>query len=293
MGVAGASNAKLTVSALPRRRAGDRRPISRPWRTVIGAVLVTIVVIAGWQIALSATGASSYITKTPLDVIRYLFDDSYQADGTAADRRATVLSLVGVTLGHAAVGLGVGVGAGVVIAIMLAASRTLRSMFLPAAIFLQTVPLIALAPVIYAVFGGGILTAAVIAGIVTFFPLLVNLLTGFETVSVSVRDVIAVYGGSRNTVIRLAAIPAALPYLFAGLRLAVPTTIGGAMLYEFLFTFEGLGATMKTARQYSDYGLMWTVVAVSLLLAIAAYALVALAERLVLDRRFPPPGGAR
>ena len=65
------------------------------------------------------------------------------------------------------------------------------------------------------------------------------------------------------------------------------------MLYEFLFTFEGLGAMMSTSRQYSNYALMWTIVVVSVLLSVGAYALVALTEKLVLGGRYPRQEGTR
>ena len=84
-------------------------------------------------------------------------------------------------------------------------------------------------------------------------------------------------------------LPSALPYLFAGLTPQRSATISAATLYEFLFSFEGLGAHLLTSKSYSDYGLLWTLVVVTIALALAAYAVVALVERLVLAGRFPPP----
>lgn len=272
----------LDTTTLVRQRR--RRAVVR---SAAGAILCAVVILGGWQLAITLSGASGYITKSPLDVIAYLFVDG-AFGGTAAEHRAEVAGLVAVTIGHAAIGLVVGVSAGVIGAVLLAFSSTLRTMFMPIAIFLQTVPLIALAPVIYAVFGSGVLTVAVIAGVVTFFPLLVNLMAGFGATAPEVRDVVTVYGGGPVTMLMKVSLPSSLPYLFAGLRLAVPATIGAAMLYEFLFTFEGLGAAMSTSRQFSNYALMWTVVVVSVVLALAAYAAVIAVERLVLRGRVAP-----
>jgi len=267
----------------PRRRAS--------WGWVQGGVttIITLVVLLlGWQIAISATHVSSYLTKSPLDVWNYLFVNGSFSPASAAHRRALIAPMIGVTLLHAGVGLGFGVSLGLVGSIAMSVSRTLRAMFLPIALVLQTVPLIAMAPVIYAVFGSGVLTAAVIAGIVTFFPLLMNISTGLSTASTETVELVHAYGGGRWKLLWRVQLPGALPYLFAGLKIAAPATISAATLYEFLFSFEGLGANLLTSKSYSNYGLLWSLVVVTIALALAAYGLMALLERLVLAGRFPP-----
>lgn len=266
---------------------------------VIASSATLLVLLAGWQLAISTTDVSAYLTKSPIDVAAYLLVDGAFEPASASERRAALLPMLGATLGHAGVGLAVGVGLGLLGAIAMSVSRSLRSMFLPIALVLQTVPLIAMAPVIYAVFGSGILTAAVIAGVVTFFPLLMNLSTGLAAASSETLDLVRAYGGGRLSMLWRVQLPSALPHLFAGLRIATPSTISAATLYEFLFSFEGLGANLLTSRAYSDYGLLWTLVVVTIALALAAFGIVVLLERLVLTGRFPPqsslarPGGRR
>jgi ABC-type nitrate/sulfonate/bicarbonate transport system permease component len=195
--------------------------------------------------------------------------------------------MVGVTLLHSSVGLALGVTAGLIGAVALTVSRALRAVFLPLALLLQTVPLIAMAPVIYAVFGSGVLTAAVIAAVVTFFPLLMNIGAGLSSSSSETIDLVHAYGGGRWKLLWFVQLPSAVPALFAGLKLAAPATISAATLYEFLFSFEGLGANLLTSKSYSDYGLLWTLVVVTVLLALAAYALVVVAETVFVRGRFP------
>jgi ABC-type nitrate/sulfonate/bicarbonate transport system permease component len=261
-------------------------------RRLLSAAVTTTATLAilvlGWQAAIGVTGVSPYLTKTPLDVWQYLFVDGSSSPGLASERRGAILPMIGTTLYHAGVGLVVGVSLGLAGAISMSVSRTLRSMFLPMALVLQTVPLIAMAPVIYAVFGSGVLTAAVVAGVVTFFPLLMNLSTGLGSASAETVDLVHAYGGSRGQLLRHVQLPTALPHLFAGLKIAAPSTISAATLYEFLFSFEGLGAHLLTSRSYSDYGLLWTLVVVTVAIALTAYGLVALAERALLAGRFPP-----
>jgi ABC-type nitrate/sulfonate/bicarbonate transport system permease component len=268
----------------PRRRA------SRGWMTGVVTTLVTLaVLLIGWQVAISVTHVSSYLTKSPLDVWNYLFvDGGTFHPASAAARRAQIVPMIGVTVFHAGVGLVFGVSLGLVGSVLMSVSRVLRTMFLPIALVLQTVPLIAMAPVIYAVFGSGVLTAAVIAGVVTFFPLLMNLSTGLGTASAETVDLVHAYGGGRWRLLWHVQLPSALPYLFAGLKIATPATVSAATLYEFLFSFDGLGAHLLTSKSYSNYGLLWTLVVVTIALALAAYGLVVLVERLVLAGRFPP-----
>lgn len=264
--------------------------LRRRW---VGTTLTTIATLAvlliGWQVAVTISGVNSYLTKTPMDVIAYLFVDGAFTPESAAERRAALAPMIGTTLFHAGVGLVFGVSLGLVGAVLISISRTLRAMFLPLALVLQTVPLIAMAPVIYAVFGAGVLTASVIAAVVTFFPLLMNLSTGLASASPDTVDLVHVYGGGRFVLLWRVQLPSALPYLFAGLKIATPATVSAATLYEFLFSFEGLGAYLLTSKSYSNYGLLWTLVVVTIALALAAYALVVLVERLVLAGRFPPP----
>ncbi|WP_285135618.1 ABC transporter permease subunit [Microbacterium sp. lyk4-40-TSB-66] len=260
-----------------------------PWVwTALCTAATAVLLLAGWQIALSMSGLSSYLAKTPVDVWRYLFVDGAGNPADAAARRAVLAPMVGVTLLHSSVGLALGVTAGLVGAVALTVSRALRAVFLPLALLLQTVPLIAMAPVIYAVFGSGVLTAAVIAAVVTFFPLLMNIGAGLSSSSSETIDLVHAYGGGRWKLLWFVQLPSAVPALFAGLKLAAPATISAATLYEFLFSFEGLGANLLTSKSYSDYGLLWTLVVVTVLLALAAYALVVVAETVFVRGRFPP-----
>ena len=266
------------------------RAARRPW---VGTALTTIATLAVllviWQLAISLSSVNSYLTKTPADVFAYLFIDGTFTPESAAERRAALVPMIGTTLFHAGIGLAFGVTLGLAGAVLISVSRTLRAMFLPLALVLQTVPLIAMAPVIYAVFGAGVFTAAVIAAVVTFFPLLMNLSTGLSSASGDTVDLVRAYGGGRFALLWRVQLPSALPYLFAGLKIATPATISAATLYEFLFSFEGLGANLLTSKSYSNYGLLWTLVVVTIALALAAYGLVVLLERIVLAGRFPPP----
>ncbi|MCE0765041.1 ABC transporter permease subunit [Pseudonocardia kujensis] len=241
------------------------------------AVVLTII----WQVVASGA-ANGFVARTPLDVWRYLTIDT--AQGTASAHRATIVALLGVTLGHAAIGFAVGVGGSVLFALAFVLARPLEFMFLPIAMLARTVPLLAMAPLVQLLFGNGLLTASVIGGIVVFFPVLANVSLGLRSCSPETVDMIRAYGGSRFTVLAAVAVPTTVPYFLAALRIAVPGAVTAAMLYEWLFTFEGLGAAITMAKTLSQYDLIWAIVVLVTLVAITLYAVATLLEQLVLER---------
>jgi ABC-type nitrate/sulfonate/bicarbonate transport system permease component len=283
-----ASPAGVSTSAA----ATARFVFRRIGRTVL-TVLVSIVILGLlWTLSIQLVHANSFIAKTPLDVYNYLFVNSPISQTTAAQNRSTILALLWVTLGHAVVGFVFGVGASVVIAIVFTLIRPVEFMFMPLAMLLRTVPLLAMAPVIYLVFGNGLVTAAFIGGIVVVFPVLVNLTLGFRSVSAQSVDLIRVYGGSRWTIMRKVGIPTALPYFFASMRIAVTGAISGAMLYEWLFTYQGLGAAITSAKSQSNYGEIWAIVVVITVVSIVVYTLTTFVETAVLAKWGPNAGKA-
>lgn len=290
------------ATALPTRRAAPvststagataRYVFRRIGRTLLTILISAVVLGIAWQLAILFLHASPFLAKKPIDVWNYLFVDQPLLPQTAAQHREVLFGLLGVTLFHSLVGFVFGVGASIVIAVVFTLIRPIEFMFMPIAMLLRTVPLLAMAPVIYLIFGNGLITAAFIGGVVVFFPLLVNLTLGFRSVSAQSVDLIRVYGGSRWTIMRKVAIPTALPYFFASMRIAVPGAITGAMLYEWLFTYQGLGAAITTAKASSDYGQIWAITVVITLVSILFYTLATFVETAVLAKWGPDAGKA-
>ncbi|MGC4934515.1 ABC transporter permease [Gordonia sp. DT30] len=253
--------------------------------TIVETV-VSLAIVAGiWVAVLNTKDVSSYIAKTPTDVWNYLFSGAQ-----AGAHRSDIGGLLAVTMGNAGLGLLSGVVGAVLVAMAFALAKPVEYMFMPLAMLLRTVPLLAMAPVIYIVFGNGKVTAALVGAVVVFFPILVNMALGFRSVSSQLIDLIVVNGGNRWTVVTRAALPAALPYFFAALRIAVPGAIMAAMLYEWLFTYTGLGAGIVSAKTDSDYPKMWTITVVATISSVLAYTITTAVESLVLERFIPDSG---
>jgi ABC-type nitrate/sulfonate/bicarbonate transport system permease component len=168
--------------------------------------------------------------------------------------------------------------------VVLVLSSTVERTVMPVAMILRSVPLVALAPVLILLFGQGLIAVIVIAGIVTFFPTLVNLVFGLRSAPSSAVDLALSYGASPITVLRKIRIPCALPSLFASARIAAPAAMLGAVIAEWLATGRGLGYEMLEASNASEFDFLWSGVVLITALAFLVYHLVASAERLILVR---------
>jgi ABC-type nitrate/sulfonate/bicarbonate transport system permease component len=146
------------------------------------------------------------------------------------------------------------------------------------------VPLVAMTPLIVVIFGQKLLAITVIAGIVTFFPTLVNVTLALDRAPKETVDLCRAYGAGAGTTLLKVEIPTALPALFASLRIAAPLALVGALLAEWLATGTGLGYTMLTAGAQSDYDAVWTRVVVVTVYAVVLYLAVGVLERIVLAR---------
>lgn len=246
---------------------------------VLRALLSVIVVLAVWELFLRVFHVSHFIGKGPMDVWRYTFTSS-----DASAHRSAMLHESGITLRDALLGLVGGTIVGVVGAISFNLSTLASSAFLPMAMVLRSVPLVAMTPLIVGVFGRTLLAITVIAGIVTLFPALVNVTLALRRAPVEALDLCRAYGASSLKAMWKVQIPHALPALFASLRIAAPLSLVGALLAEWLATGEGLGYKILTAAAVSDYAGLWTRVVLATLYSVVLYQLIGVAERAVLRR---------
>lgn len=243
------------------------------------ALVTLVVVLAAWELFLKAFHVSSFIGKGPLDVWRYLF-----VGPAAGPHRSALIGESGVTLRDAFLGLVGGTVAAVALAVSFNLSRLASSTFLPVAMFLRSVPLVAMTPLIVGIFGRNLAATTVIAGVVTFFPTLVNLTLALRRTPAEAVDLCRAYGAKPVQAMWKVQIPNALPSLFASLRIAAPLALVGAMLAEWLATGQGLGYKILTAAAVSDYNGLWARVVLVTLYSAALYRLIGIAEAAMLRR---------
>jgi ABC-type nitrate/sulfonate/bicarbonate transport system permease component len=135
----------------------------------------------------------------------------------------------------------------------------------------RSTPVAAVAPIMMLIFGRGIGTSMAVVTVVSFFPMLVNMMRGLESADRNAAELLHVYGASRWQQLRFVRIPFALPYLFTGLRVAGSSAILGAMLSEWITGSKGLGNLILDAGEMREIELLWTAVLTSVAIALAVF----------------------
>ncbi|MFT4125768.1 MAG: ABC transporter permease subunit [Gordonia sp. (in: high G+C Gram-positive bacteria)] len=243
--------------------------------SLIGSFLLILVI--WWLFLVAFPDIGPIIGRTPTDVFAYLFTDA-----GAAEARDEIFGNLRITLQDSAVGFVSGMLAAVVVAAVFVVSRPAAQTFMPIAMLLRSVPLVAMTPLITLVVGRGVAVVAVMGGIVVFFPALVMIMTGLANAPKHLDDVISVYGGGRWTSLYRSAVPSAVPALFGAAKVSVPGAIIGATVAEWLGTNKGLGATLQQALPAAAYDELWASVIVITISSIIVYAIVGVLETVVL-----------
>ncbi|WP_282608771.1 ABC transporter permease [Pelagibius sp. Alg239-R121] len=265
-------NRAVTIAPPP---SESTSPQVERWRRSLLTLIAVLLPFLFWQMLLLAGDLSPIIAKTPLGVLDYLFFSN--ASPSAQSRLLQALSeTIPITIG----GMFIGLAVAFLLALLSFATPVVMRALLPFALVTQTMPLVALTPLAVLIFGRGITVTLVITISVTFFAAFVLLAQGFALIPRPAFDLVDAYGASTLQKLRLIAIPASRKWLFVAARLAMPKALLGVMIAEWLATGKGLGNLLNQSRGYLDYGMIWTVAVVSVLVAIALYQLTYTAERL-------------
>ena len=177
----------------------------------------------------------------------YLFPAPTTVLKTMSEQRAEFSSAMIETLRATLLGLACSFVSGIALAILFSLSQFLRRAVLPFAIFFQTVPIIAVAPLLVIYFGFGISTVTAAAFIVSIFPIIANTLLGLESVEPGKVELMKLYRANRWQVLVKLRLPHAYPSIYAGLKVAIGLAVIGAVAGEFV-AGGGLGAMIDSAR---------------------------------------------
>jgi ABC-type nitrate/sulfonate/bicarbonate transport system permease component len=267
-----------------RRREGSPLGI-RLLKSFLGAAVSIALTLGVWWLFLRVFHISHFIGKNPVDVWHYLVTSSQ-----AGTHRTQIYHESVTTLRDAGLGLIAGTAGAVLCALAFNLSRPLERTLMPMAMVLRSVPLVAMTPLIVLIFGRDLRAVTVIAGIVTFFPTLVNVTLALRWTPQESLDLCRAYGASPFTTLRKVQVPNALPALLASLRIAAPLALVGALLAEWLATGKGLGYKLLQSGALSDYSGLWSRVVLVTLYSVLLYKLIGLVEKQVLARFAPTRG---
>jgi len=183
------------------------------------------------------------------------------------------------TMTEIALGLLLGVSTALVMGYVLGKNRTIERLVAPYIVASQSVPVVALAPLLVIWFGTGLLSKVLVVALIAFFPTLISTIVGLRGVDVDLRDLMRSLKASRWQTFHMLELPASLPVLFGGLKLSVILAVVGAVVGEFMGASSGLGYMINLARGVLDTPLLFVAILSLVILAQLLYGAVALLER--------------
>ena len=240
-------------------------------RSTLVALAIVLVFFLAWELGVAVRGTPVYILPAPSRVLQTLA-------GNAGDYTQASL----VTLGEALAGLLIGLAAGCLLACLLTLQPGLEGGVMTLAILLKSTPMVAIAPLLTLWLGFGVTPKIIITALLTFFPVLVNVLTGLQRPDPALLDLFRAWQASRWEIFLRLRAPSSLPYLFAALKISAPLALIGAVVAEWTGASGGLGRIMWLA--YSNLNLPFLFAAIFLLAAFGMllYWLLARLERLAI-----------
>lgn len=182
------------------------------------------------------------------------------------------------TLIEAVAGFVIGNGLACLVAAVAVHSASASRIILPVSLVLRSVPILALTPVLTLWLGLFLAPKIAIVVLLTFFPTLIVTMRGLASADPLVLDVLQTINASRMQVFLKVRVPTSLPYVFAGLKIAAPSAVSGALVAEWLGSNQGIGHLMATAAFEFRIGLLWAAIVVASALGVVAYGAVVLVQ---------------
>ena len=232
------------------------------------AVLAVALLLAVWQLVCILGIVPAYMLPSPLQVAAAFVEDFPQLMQNSL-----------ITLQEAFAGLFFGVLTGFVAAVLMDSFSVLHMAFYPLLVITQTIPSVAIAPLLVLWFGYEMLPKIILIVISTFFPVTVGLLDGFRSVDRDAVNLLRSMGANRRQIFRYIKFPSALPQLFSGLKIAAAYSVVGAVISEWLGGFGGLGVYMTRVKKAFAFDRMFAVIFLTSAVSLALMALVAFAEK--------------
>ncbi|TDE97227.1 ABC transporter permease subunit [Occultella glacieicola] len=245
-------------------------------RRVLPPVVLGVVALVIWQATVTVLAIPELVLPSPsailAETLAYL---------------PVLVSAALVTGWNALVGLVIGSVLGIALALVAANARVFDELTVPLVAALAVIPIVALAPVLYTMFGADLQSARqVVAGISVFVPVFLNTLRGLRQTRPVHRDLMRAYAATRRQAMRTVTLPTARPFIFTGLRIASSLSVIAALVAEYFGGPRGgLGTFITASVAGSDYARAWSYVLASIVLGLIFYLAALAVETLALRRR--------
>jgi NitT/TauT family transport system permease protein len=264
----------MTDPSLTGTKAGNRLMKTLNRRPEIGlSLLLFIGLFAGWEAVVRLFDISAIFVPAPSKVIIALW---------AILATPRFYYHLGVTLWEILAGFAIGSVVGLIIGISIGQWRILEKTVYPYVVALQTVPKVAIAPLIIVWFGYGLGSKIVITALIVFFPVVVNCIAGMNAASGQLIDMLRSFTATRWQIFRMVKIQTALPYIFAGLDVAVVLAVIGALVGEFIGSQAGLGSLLLQRNFSMDTAGSFAILIVLSVIGIILHQIIGVLRRSII-----------
>lgn len=234
------------------------------------ALILGVLFLIFWEIAAMMGWLPQFIIPTPTEIFKALIA-----------QREVLFSNSLITLTQALVGLFFGIILAFILAIGMDQIPLVRKAIYPYLIVSQTIPTVAIAPILVLWLGYGMLPKVVLVILTTLFPIVINILEGFSSVDKDAINLLKLMGANHRQILYHVKLPASLSYFFGGLKISVSYAFVGSVIAEWLGGFEGLGVYMIRAKNAFSYHNMFAAIVVISAVSLILLGLVSIIERWV------------
>jgi len=241
------------------------------WRKRLLPLVALVGIVAAWWLAVTLGDIKPFIAPSPVAVA-----------ATLAARFDVLMSNLAPTAIEALLGFLLGNFAAIAIATAFVLRRTIEEAFFPIAVMINTIPVVAKAPILVLLLGNGMEPKIAIAALVCFFPTLVNMTRGLRDVGQEQLDLMHVLSASPREVFFKLRVQNSLPYLFAALKIAASTAVIGAIVGEWIGSNVGIGALIIQATYNFDSALLYATITVGSTFSALFFAAISIAERRII-----------
>ncbi len=257
------------------RRAKRREAVRRKVLPCLGI----LIGVAVWAALVDLLKVPPFIAPAPLVVLQTLIAKS---DVLLSNLWPTTVEAVG--------GFVIGNVFAVALATLFVHRKALSETFFPLVVLINSIPVVAKAPILVLLLGNGFAPKIAIAAVISFFPTLVNMVRGLEAVNPQAMELMHVLSASKREIFLKLRLYNSLPYLFSALRISASSSVVGAIVGEWIGSNYGIGALIIQATYAFDSALLYATVLVGSALSVAFFMAISLAERLIV--RWQPPAAA-
>lgn len=248
--------------------------VSERYRAYLLVPPALLLFLCLWQVIVTLGSYPSFILPSPGLVFRKFI---------VAASNGTLLHHTWATLKEVFLGMALGLTVATFLGYIFAKSRPLERLLSPYIVASQSIPIVALAPLLVIWFGFGLLSKVIVCALTVFFPVLINTIVGLRSVDRNLVDLMRSYGATRRQMLTMLEIPAALPVLLGGLKIGVTLSVIGAVVGEFVAADEGLGFLVNLSRGLFDTPMMFVALFTLVTIALSLYGSVALLENRLLS----------